>query len=86
MSQKADLDARPKTESLYGSTDHKFVIGMNWIHVPGIGDMSVWVDKNGNTSNVTLYNSIVTSKKTHTPRKNCHWVGLEIKTDKRGVN
>ena len=58
---------------------------MNWIIVPGLGKLAVWVDENGNTKSITIYNSTVTKKKTHTTVKGCHWVGLEIKADKYGV-
>jgi len=81
MSQAADQEARPISESVYKSKDHDFVIGANWIKVPGFGDMRIWVSKNGNPSNITIYNSIITRKKTHTPAKNVHWVSLDVKQD-----
>lgn len=81
MSRSSLTISPPETAPLYGSADHNCVIGMNWINVPGLGDLAVLVDKNGNTSSVTIYNSTVTKKKTHTPGKNCHWVDLDIKVD-----
>ena len=82
MSRSSLTISPPETAPPYGSVDHNCVIGMNWINVPGLGDLAVWVDKNGNTSSVTIYNSTVTKKKTHTTKSNNHWIGLEIKTDK----
>jgi len=84
MSRSSPTISPPETASPYGSADHDCVIGMNWINVPGLGKLSVWVDEKGNTSSVTIYNSTVTKKKTYTPTKNTHWVGLEIKTDNYG--
>ena len=84
MSQQANTEAKPETASIYESADHNCVIGMNWIRVPGFGKLAVWVDKNGNTESITIYNATVSEKKTHTPAKDSHWVGLEIKTDNYG--
>lgn len=81
MSRSSQTLSPPETASPYGTTRHNCVIGMNWISVPGFGKLSVWVDKNGNTSSVTIYNSTVTKKKTHTPKKGRHWVDLDIKVD-----
>ena len=84
MSQQADTEASPKIASPFGSASHKCVIGMNWVNVPGLGKLSVWVDKNGDTESITIYNATVSEKKTHTSSNGGHWVDLDIKADKLG--
>ncbi len=61
--------------------EHNLVVGSNHINAPGFGSLNISVNSKGHIVNITVYNSTVTKKKTHTPGKNCHWVDLDIKVD-----
>ena len=63
------------------SNNHNLVEGHNWIRSPGFGSLGIMVNDKGRIVNIVVYNSIVTRKKTHTPKKGCHWVDLAIKVD-----
>ena len=59
--------------------------GLNVIDtVPtGYGDLHVYV-KDGNVTNVTIFNASIKKRKTHTVNCNgspSHWVNLDIKVD-----
>ena len=68
-------------DTTWRTKDHNLVVGSNWIRSPGFGSLHISVNSKGEISNITVYNSTVTRKKTHTPGKNCHWVNLDIKVD-----
>ena len=81
MSRSSLPEARPKIDTTWRNKDHNLVVGLNWISPPGFGSLRVTVNSKGEISNITVYNSTVTKKKTHTPEKGCHWVDLDIKVD-----
>lgn len=62
------------------------VLGNNWLEVPGLGALSVYVNKNGDTSDITIYNAKVKSKETFTNQVNgrkLNHVNLRLTTDAR---
>ena len=81
MSRSNLTEARPKIDTTWGTKDHNLVVGSNWVRSPGFGSLHISVNSKGEIYNITVYNSTVTKKKTHTPGKNCHWVDLDIKVD-----
>ena len=80
MSQAADHEARPKIDTTWRTKDHNLVVGSNWISSPGFGGLHIRVNAKGEISNITIYNSTVTKKKTHTFKAG-NWVDLDIKVD-----
>ena len=81
MSRSSLPEPRPKIDTTWRTKEHNLVVGSNWVRSPGFGDLNILVNSKGEIYNITVYNSTVTKKKTHTPSKNCHWVGLDIKVD-----
>ena len=81
MSRSSLPEARPKIDTTWRTKDHNLVVGSNWIRSPGFGSLNIHVNSKGEISNITVYNSTVTKKKTHTAEKGCHWVDLDIKVD-----
>tara|TARA_R100000406_G_scaffold80572_2_gene61944 strand:- start:1714 stop:1941 length:228 start_codon:yes stop_codon:yes gene_type:complete len=61
--------------------------GLNIIETTptGYGDLHVYV-RDGNVTNVTIFNASIKKKKTHTVKHNdggkpSHWVNLDVKVD-----
>ena len=59
--------------------------GLNVIETTGTGygDLHVYV-RDGNVTNVTIFNASIKKKKTHTVKhgeKPSHWVNLDVKVD-----
>ena len=80
MSRSSLEEAHPKIDTTWRTKDHNLVVGSNWIRSPGFGSLHIRVNDKGQIENITVYNSTVTKKKTHTV-KGCHWVDLDIKVD-----
>ena len=68
-------------DTTWRNKDHNLVVGSNHLDAPGFGSLTIVVNRKGQISNITLYNSTVTKKKTHTTGKDSHWVNLNIKVD-----
>lgn len=68
-------------DTTWRTKDHNLVVGSNCINAPGFGSLNIIVNHKGEISNITVYNSTVTKKKTHTVGKDCHWVNLDIQVD-----
>lgn len=81
MSRSSQTEARPKIDTTRKNKNHNLVVGSNWIRSPGFGSAYIRVNEKGEIENITIYNSTVTKKKTHTAAENCHWVNLDIKVD-----
>jgi len=81
MSRSSLEEAHPKIDTTWRTKDHNLVVGSNEIIAPGFGSLNIIVNSKGEISHITVYNSTVTKKKTHTVEKGCHWVDLDIKVD-----
>jgi len=68
-------------DTTWRTKDHNLVVGSNWIRSPGFGSLRILVNVKGEIENIVVFNSTVTKKKTHTAKKGCHFVDLDIKVD-----